>query len=39
MSLITIVQGEDRTLTFTLQEVDANGVTTYMDLTGVPRLR
>jgi hypothetical protein len=38
MSLITIVQGEDRTLTFTLQEVDANGVTTYMDLTGVTEI-
>lgn len=38
MSLITIVQGEDRALTFTLQEVDSNGVTTYMDLTGVTEI-
>jgi hypothetical protein len=34
MSVITLVQGEDRTLTFTLQEVDDKDVTTYMDLTG-----
>lgn len=38
MSLITIVQGEDRTLTFTLQEIDSNGVTTYMNLVGVTEI-
>lgn len=38
MSLITIVQGEDRTLTFTLQEVDSNGITTYLDLTGATEI-
>lgn len=31
---VTIVQGEDRTLTFTIKEIDSNLVTKYMDLTG-----
>lgn len=33
MSTVTIVQGEDRTLTFQIKEIDASEVTTYMDLT------
>ena len=37
-NVITLVQGEDRTLTFTLKEVDSNGVTTYMDLTGATEI-
>ena len=38
MSTITLVQGEDRKLTFTLQEVDEKDVTTYMDLTGATQI-
>lgn len=32
--MITIVQGEDRTINFQVKEVDSNGVTTYLDLSG-----
>jgi len=38
MSTITLVQGEDRKLTFTLQEIDEKEVTTYMDLTGASEI-
>lgn len=31
---LTIVQGEDRTISFQVKEVDSNGVTTYLDLSG-----
>lgn len=34
MSTVQIVQGEDRTLNFQVKEVDSNGVTTYLDLSG-----
>lgn len=34
MSVVTIVQGEDRTLNFQIKEIDSSDVTTYMDLTG-----
>lgn len=34
MASITIVQGEDRIITFTISEVDEKQVTTYLDLTG-----
>jgi hypothetical protein len=31
---VTIVQGEDRVINFQVKEVDSNGVTTYLDLSG-----
>lgn len=34
MASITIVQGEDRIITFTISEIDEKQVTTYLDLTG-----
>lgn len=38
MSVITIVQGEDRSLNFQIKEVDSSDVTTYMDLTGATEI-
>jgi hypothetical protein len=38
MSSVTIVQGEDRVLTFTIKEVDDKNVTTYMNLTGATEI-